>query len=255
MENQNKIALSEAITAWVKSLNLKAGDTVRLNKQGWAYSSKFNGKCILDGITEDGDMQISCGDYETTVPFYFLEKEFKTYNELENENEELKKEIATLQTLVDERITFAKEPVVNEENLKNKNNQRTEQDAEKQDPINKSKTDEVSKNEIKTTDYPDRLSQEVRVKRRGKAVKNLQKVYSVIQKSHSSMPIAVIERKTEIKKATVNKIVSALVKEGMVQQFGKKQYSSYGRTETDYTESLVDHYACTKTNTIKHKEN
>ena len=189
MENQNKIALSEAITAWVKSLNLKAGDTVRLNKQGWAYSSKFNGKCILDGITEDGDMQISCGDYETTVPFYFLEKEFKTYNELENENEELKKEIATLQTLVDERITFAKEPV---------------------------------KNKIKTTDYPDKLSQEVRVKRRGKAVKNLQKVYSVIQKSHSSMPIAVIERKTEIKKATVNKIVSALVKEGMVQQFRKK---------------------------------
>ena len=220
MENQNKIALSEAINAWVKSLNLKAGDTVRLNKQGWAYSSKFNGKCILDGITEDGDMQISCGDYETTVPFYFLEKEFKTYNELENENEELKKEIATLQTLVDERITFAKEPV---------------------------------KNETEKTDHTDRLSQEGRIKRRGKAVKNLQKVYSVIQKNHSSAPISVIERKTEIKKATVNKIVSALVKGGMVKQFGKKQYSSYGRTETDYTKSLIDHYACTKTNTIKHK--
>ena len=101
---------------------------------------------------------------------------------------------------------------------------------------------------------PDKLSQEVRVKRRGKAVKNLQKVYSVIQKSHSSVPIAVIERKTGIKKATAKKIVSALVKEGMVQQFGKVQFSSYGRTKTDYTESLIDHYACTKTNTIKHKE-
>ena len=221
MENQNKIAVREAINAWVKSLNLKLGDTVKLNKKGWEYHSKFGGECIFEGITEDGKIHISCGDYETSVPFCFLYKEFKTYDELESENEELKKEIATLQTLVDERITFAKEPV---------------------------------KNKIKTTDYPDKLSQEVRVKRRGKAVKNLQKVYSVIQKSHSSMPIAVIERKTEIKKATVNKIVSALVKEGMVQQFGKKQYSSYGRTETDYTESLVDHYACTKTNTIKHKE-